>query len=98
MNESLILLRQTIESNVDKIFDFNGIHGDEFLVKNFTDGDILVCVGTEFDQNNSVKILSKSWQLIPNADFDGLKDGLNLFIVKGSVGGEVEIQCVKGKR
>lgn len=98
MNESLIVLRQTIESNVEKIFNFHNIHGDEFLVKNFTDGDILVCVGHEFDQDNSVKILSKSWQLIPNADFDGLKDGLNLFMIKGSAAGEVEIQCVKGKR
>lgn len=82
-------------NNENKTFTFD-VSVFEFLVKNLTDEDILVCFGTSFVEADSILIPSYSSQIIvenirqDTADF--MHDSVT---VKATGEGEVEVQCLE---
>lgn len=88
------LLRKTIQ--VDNITEFKfDVEAYTFLVKNLTDGDILVCFD-EFDETTNIKIpAGKGQPITQNTNHTDSKYATNTLKVKGSVEGEVEVQCLE---
>lgn len=82
-------------TNETKTFEFD-VNVSEFLVKNLTDEDILVCFGNEFDENTSICIPSYTSQIITeNLRRDTAEYLHNSVIVKATGEGEVEVQCLE---
>lgn len=67
-----------------------------FLIKNFTDGNIDVCVGYTFDSNESVRIAAGMYQVIEiNMDpVDLMTAATDTVIIKTVESGIVEVQRV----
>lgn len=88
-----------INTNKDEVTEFNfDVLASEFAIKNFTDSNILVCLG-DFDENKTVKVPSMFLEIVSN-NFN--KDITNYttklykkITVKSEAGGEVEIRCLK---
>ncbi len=88
------LLRKTIKANTVTEFEFD-VKAYTFLVKNLTDGDILVCFD-EFDENTNIKIPSYKGQLVTqNANHIDSKYATNTIKIKADIRGEVEVQCLE---
>ena len=82
-------------NNETKTFTFD-VNVFEFLVKNLTDEDILVCFGDTFDNATSIKIPSYSSQIITeNLRQDTAEYMNNSVTVKATGEGEVEVQCLE---
>lgn len=88
------VLRKIINANTITEFKFD-VKAYTFLVKNLTDGDILVCFD-EFDENTNIKIPSyKGQPITQNTNHTDSKYATNTLKVKGAVEGEVEVQCLE---
>lgn len=87
------LLRKTIQANSITEFKFD-VNAYTFLVKNLTNGDILVCFD-EFDETTNIKIPARKGQAVTqNTNHTDSKYATNTLKVKGSIEGEVEVQCL----
>lgn len=73
------------------------VKSGEVLVKNFTAGDLLVSVEKEDFDNNYIKILANMAEVVNECE---LKSSSRSYFfddlyLKSTVGGEVEIRCLK---
>lgn len=88
------ILRKSL-NNETKTFQFD-VNVFEFLVKNLTDTDILVCFGDTFDNDTSIKIPSYTSQIITENIRQDTNEFLhNTVVVKTTGEGEVEVQCLE---
>ncbi len=88
------LLRKTIQANDITEFKFD-VKAYTFLVKNLTDGDILVCFD-EFDETTNIKIPAEKGQPITqNTNHNDSNYATDILKIKGSIEGEVEVQCLE---
>lgn len=88
-----------VNINKNEVTEFNfDVLASEFAVKNFTDSNILVCLGN-FDEEKAVKIPSMFLEVISNnfnKDITNYTTKLyNKITVKAECGGEVEVRCLK---
>jgi hypothetical protein len=98
--KELKLIRKNIVANEATKFEFD-VEGFEFLVKNFTNGDIYVAYENTTDTDEMSKIPSMAGQVcIINKD-SNLSDtnrllfaSKDIYVYSTSVG-EVEVQCLK---
>lgn len=90
--------RKELTAETVETFDFGDKVVKEFAIKNFTTGNILVCLG-DFDEDTSVKIPSMFAENL----FDNFNEEIANYTtktyskvtVKAEVAGEVEVQCIQ---
>lgn len=87
------LLRKSVTASAVTEFKFD-VKSYDFLVKNLTGDDILVCFN-EFDENANIKIPTMMSQIITqNVVNKKSSYATDTIQVKSSGEGEVEIQCL----
>lgn len=87
--------RLNLSAGVVTDFNFNKDCA-EFLIKNFSDSDIIVCMGN-FDISKSIKIISNAFEIISDVNEEtGIrtKKSYNKLSIKSESGGEVEVRCL----
>lgn len=88
--------RLSLSAGVVTDFDFNKDSAC-FLVKNFSDSDIWVCMG-DFDTSRSIKIASGCFEVV--SDRTNEDTGIRIektytkLTIKSENGGEVEVRCL----
>lgn len=96
-----LVLRKELTANAETMFSFSK-RVKTYLVKNFTEGAILVSFESGTPDNECIKILGKSYQeVIINTDqtqIDYLENGIyhtcNCLFIKAEQAGEVEVQAL----
>lgn len=89
------VLRKNVTANSTTQFNFANLQGYSFLVKNLTNGDILVCFD-EFDENANIKIPAYMSQTITqNVNHTNSNYATDTIVVKAVEEGEVEVQCLE---
>lgn len=88
-----------INATIGAVTEFNfDVLAKEFVVKNFTDSNILACLG-DFDENKAVKIPSMFLEVISNnfnKDITNYTTKLyNKVTIKAESAGEVEVRCIE---
>lgn len=82
-------------NNEQKTFTFD-VNAREFLVKNLTDDDIMVCLGDSYSADNSILIPSYCSQIITENIREDTSDYLhNTLVVACNGEGSVEVQCLE---
>lgn len=95
--KDLKIIRKNIVANEANKFEFD-VEGFEFLVKNFTNGDIYVAYENTTDTDKMSKIPSMGGQVcIRNKSNNSTSTGNSSkeVYVYGTSAGEVEVQCLK---
>lgn len=88
------ILRESV-SNETKTFTFD-VNSREFLVKNLTDDDIIVCFGSTYVEAEGILIPSYCSQIITeNIREDTSEYMYNSVIAKCNGEGSVEVQCLE---
>lgn len=85
------VITKTLSVNTDTNYDFN-LKGWQFLVKNFTTGDITVKL---YPSNDTIKIPTMCSEVVVanlNKSFD---ERVNKVVVNSVDGGDVEVQCLE---
>ena len=94
--KDLKIIRNTITANEANKFEFD-VEGFEFLVKNFTEGDIYVAFENTTDTDEMSKIPSMAGQVCvrnKSKGSTGSGNSSNEVYVYSTSSGEVEVQCL----
>lgn len=87
------LIRKKVCPDILTEFKFD-VKSYDFLVKNLTDGDILVSFN-EFDENKNIKIPAFMSQVITMNVNHKISEYLtDTLTIKTAIEGEVEVQCL----
>lgn len=95
--KELQLVRKNITANEANKFEFE-VEGFEFLVKNFTEGDIYVAYENTTDTSKMSKIPSMSGLVFlrnKSTGSTGSGNSSKEVYVYSDTSGEVEVQCLK---
>ena len=93
----IIFTRQSTTANMPIKMEFD-VPGTEYLVKNFTDGDIYVALKEESDKSKCVLIPSECSQIVIAGDESYVSsDGKGIVTIIPEMASEkgVEVQCLK---
>lgn len=88
---ALRVIRKQTEANVMLEFEFK-VKGNEFTIKNFTGGDILVCAEQEYDESKTIMIPSNMAEIIKISDTSKFTNKILVMPFQASTRG-VEVQC-----
>lgn len=87
--------RQATVTGEDNVFEFDVV-GFKFLVKNLTDGDILVALSEDDEDSEKILIPSETAQIVVGSEIPVLRLGTTTLTVTPSTTNTtgVEVQCL----